>query len=392
MSLNTLPPELLEQIALFTGTPELFALRLTCRDTQQRTLYTFSARFFSSLGCDLSTSSVARLDAIASHGHLRENVRSICFARRAGVSLGEGFVWERYPWGTIKEEPAIRNTERLRRSLLRFPHCDSFAVYAGYPETSTAKLTTSDVLGVVLDLLNTTQLPVRSFQLVYRSGSIDMRRLPKTRRFSSASMLPNGWSALRTMQLHQLVTVQTLPFLLGMAVHAPQLTSLSLRLAPADLAGEFVYELARVERLAPITELAIEHTACRAEDLRLFLSRLGRSLSSLVLHNVCLLSSDSSISFSTAASVAVPIDLATWATVFHALAQDCPRLQAVAFQELSLSPSARERSPVSFRLDERENKTQCICLQERPPGQVLGVSYTGPEMTRALTMLESAVV
>ena len=96
--LPSLPVELLAQIAKFTESPDLCALRLTCRAIYQSSLHQFAHTFVHTLRTDLSPNSLARVEEAAN-----DEIFCPCIRKLEIVRDSEGCLGPLSPDTTLKE-------------------------------------------------------------------------------------------------------------------------------------------------------------------------------------------------------------------------------------------------------------------------------------------------
>lgn len=321
----SLATELVELAADRLQADDILALRLTCRDIQEKTFHLFCCRFFSCLRTDLSHSSLVRINALSKHRQFRPYVQGLAFVLGKGV--GRDISWDRHPWGPLSSPVQTQAVRTLRDNLVHsLVRCRSFSVICRYPEGRPGfdHLTVSDAVAVFFAIIADCHLPVKSFHLLYSSDrprplSMDMRRLPP--------LLPRqpgflaAWSHLQELSVQQYSTLESFPFLLDLILNAPNLRVLRLTLSLHDLSAGFIYELASSGSLPQIQDLSLSRTSVRADDLRALLRRLGSSLRALRLHDVSNVSDH-------------------WEPVFEELKSGFPSLHFLSFCCLRLGSSS----------------------------------------------------
>lgn len=328
MTTSTICPlatELVELIADRLESDDIFALRLTCRDIQEKTFHFFCCRFFRCLQTDLSQSSLGRINALSKHRQFRAYVQGLAFVLGKGV--GRDIAWSRHPWGPLSAPLRVECIRTLKDNLLHnLVYCRSFYVICRYPEgrLDLDRMTVSDAVAVFFSIIADSHLPLKSFHLVYssnhpRSLPMDMRRLPL--------LLPRqpgftaAWSHLQELCLQQYLTLESFPFLLDLILNAPSLRILRLTLSSQYLSAGFIHELATSGRLPDIQELALSRSSVQEVDLRMLLRRLSDSLRVLCLHDVSIISND-------------------WGSVLEELKLSFPALKSLSFCSLRVaSPS-----------------------------------------------------
>lgn len=381
----SLAVELVELIAGVLENSSLLHLRLTCRQLQKKTFHHFAWRFFSSVKTDLSENSLAHIHALSQHSELRQYVQSLAFMLQS--ELGHGLVWDRQPWGTLSDPMNVEQIRRLRDDLVNsLTRCRSFFIFCRYPEgrPDMKHMTITDAVAVFFSLVIDGQLPVSSFHLIYanqysRTLIMDMRRMPKM--LYRQPQFKLAWSALKKLSLEQYLTLDNVGFLLELVLSAPNLQTLLLNLGSHDLAGEFMHELAETGSFSQLQELALFRTSVRAPDLIKILASMRKTLATLTLYHVSLSADED------------------WTSVLTEVSTNCDALQSISLYYLWATTPAKEL--YSFP-DLQKETSLCqspghklhMLHAENPvkSPSILGIDYTGPRVSRVLSLLQTTAV
>lgn len=292
----SLATELVETVAGQLQPADLQALRLTCRQIEEKTFRFFCARSFKYLRTDLSRRSLTRIDALSKHTQFQSSVQGL--AVELGNGIGRDIAWQRHPWGPLPSPLHVEEIRRLRDNLAHhLVNCRSFFIVCQYPEgrPDLTRMTLSDAVAIVFAIIDDARLPLKCFHLNYsshrsRSLSMDMRRLsPLVLRqpgFSSA------WGHLEHFLLDQHLTLESFPLLLDLVLNAPSLTSLFLNLSCQDLSAGLIHELASSGSFPRLERLGLSRTSVQVNDLQTLLHRLAGSLRVLRFHHVSIISDD----------------------------------------------------------------------------------------------------
>ena len=372
----SLATELVELVADSLESDDIRALRLTCRDIQEKTFHSFCCRFFKCLQTDLSQSSLARINTLSNHRQFRAYVQGLAFVLGKGV--GRDIAWDRYPWGPLSSPLKLECIRTLRDNILhRFVYCRSFFIICRYPEgrPDLDRMTVSDAVAVFFSIMADSHLPLKSFHLVYssdhpRSLSMDMRRLPP--------LLPRqpgfkaAWNHLQELSLQQYLTLESFPFLLDLILNAPNLRILRLALSSHDLSAGFIHEIATSYCLPEIRELELSRTSVQGADLQMLLDRLSDSLRAFSLHVISIISKD-------------------WTSLFEELKLSIPALRSLSFCCLRVAspfrglltfPALGKMSSISGSLGQAT-----LRYADDLPIPV-GLAYTGPSAPEVLGILQ----
>lgn len=155
----SLPVEILADIAKFTKSPELCALRLTCRAIYQSTFHHFVQTFVHTLKTDLSPKSLARVEEAAKDVIFCPYVRKLEIVRNSQGCLGP------LSPHTTSEGTAI---QAWRDVVKRFSNCQSFKLRNSIYTTAHAGcdgITLDEATGVVLEAIATEHIRMESFSI-----------------------------------------------------------------------------------------------------------------------------------------------------------------------------------------------------------------------------------
>ncbi|KGO78148.1 hypothetical protein PITC_034390 [Penicillium italicum] len=159
LGIHSLPVELLAYIAKFTESPDLCALRLTCRAIYQGSLRHFAQTVVHTLKTDLSPKSLARVEEAANDDIFCPCVRKLEIVRDSQGCLGP-FSPDRTSEGTY--------IQAWRDVIKRLFNCQSFelrnSVHAT-PSAGSDGITLDEATGVVLEAIATERIPMESFSI-----------------------------------------------------------------------------------------------------------------------------------------------------------------------------------------------------------------------------------
>ncbi|CAI7576736.1 unnamed protein product [Penicillium pancosmium] len=369
----TLAVELVELIADHAESQSLLALRLVCRDLQNKTFHHFARRFFSSIKTDLSEESLVRINALSQNAALRPYVHGLAFMLQNGV--GRGLIWDRHPWGPLSAPLEVDEIRRLRDNLVKYlTNCQ------GHPDMN--HVTVTDAVAVFFALVVDARLPVSSFHLIYankhsRTLIMDMRRIPKM--LYRQPQFKIVWSNLQKLSLEQYLTLDNFGFLLELVLSAPSLTTLLLNLGSQDLACEFMHELAETAAFPNLQELALFRTSIRVSDLMRILGGLRENLTALTLYHVSLPDNN-------------------WGAVLKHLSQGFTALNTISLYYLWATDPTKEllsfpdihKSPI---LSDMPGRCLHTFYSEDPKSpSVLGIEYSGTKMSQILSLLQNTAL
>ncbi|KAJ5618528.1 hypothetical protein N7528_006639 [Penicillium herquei] len=383
----TLPVELIELIAQSVESVDpnsLLDLRLVCRDLQKKTFNHIARLFFSSIRTDLSEESLSRINALSRHEVLRSHVQGLAFMLSNG--FGRGLVWNRHPWGPLSAPMEIEQLRRLRDNLVNnLINCRSFFIVCRYPEghPDLNRVTVTDAVAVFFALVVDSGLLVSSFHLIYanrnsRTLMMDMRRVPKL--LYRQPKFRMVWSNLQKLSLEQYLTLDNFGFLLELVLSAPNLKTLLLNLGLHDLAAEFIHELAETAPFTQLEELALFRTSLRANDLMTLLNRAQDTLKSLTLYRMSVPEEDN------------------WCSVLNSLSQGFVHLESISLYYLwsnfskgeLLSFPSLQKAPVIYQTPGQ--RLHIFYTENQKNQTALGVEYSGSNMSRVLSLLQTTTI
>lgn len=380
------PSLAVELVEMITGSIEgesLLALRLVCRELQRKTFTCFARRFFTSIKTDLSEESLARINALSQHHALRPYVQGLAFMLQDGI--GRGLELNRHSWGPLSAPMEVGAIRRFRDNLVRsLTNCRSFFIFCRFPEgrPDMTRVTITDAVTVFFALVVDAHLPVSSFHLVYankqsRTLVMDMRRIPKL--IYRQPQFKAAWNNLQKLSLEQYLTLDNFSFLLELVLSAPHLHTLLLNLGSQDLACEFMHELAESAEFSNLRDLALFRTAIKVSDLQKLLDGFRLTLTTLTLYHVSLAPEGS------------------WASVLKDLSCDCTLLRRISLyylwasspeKELLEFPDLQKAPAIAESVDQRLH----MFYSESKAHAVLGVEYSGADMSRILSLLQSNAI
>ena len=385
--LPTLPLEIVEMICDELNTPDLASLMGTCRDAYRLTIRCFAQRY-TEIYTDFSQASFDHIHAIASNKVMREYVQRLVILT-CEPYLGIGVNWKWSLAGHVKNPMDMAVIKRFRDDLvMRLVHCRSFIISPIMPEglahadeDQDEQFNPDDVACILLDIIADAPLPPKIFWygrgMNYTSDIMNISRLPKS--LFSHSGFKAGWNALENLHLEHELTPSNYSFLMDMILHAPNVRKLYLSLGPKDLAVEFFSQLSRSGNLpSNLERVTLSFTAIEADDLISILYQSQHSLQRLILDGVAGLS-------------------AGWLTFLAKMKSQFPVLQTIdlnmlygegviiLFPPMKDYPSEKKQM---FKLRSCDNPA----LEESgvEKADIIGITYTGPEMGMALDVLLEA--
>ncbi|KAJ5607052.1 hypothetical protein N7537_003671 [Penicillium hordei] len=157
--MHSLPIEILADIAKFTKSPELCALRLTCRAMYQSTLHHFVQTFVHTLKTDLSPKSLPRVEEAANDALFCPYVRKLEIVRNSQGCLGP------LSPHTTSEGTDI---QAWRDVIKRFFNCQSFELRNSIYTTAHAGcdgISLDEATGAVLKAIATEHIRMESFSI-----------------------------------------------------------------------------------------------------------------------------------------------------------------------------------------------------------------------------------
>jgi hypothetical protein len=392
------PAEIIAAISDQLQSSDLCALRLVCREVNEKTLYSFCTTCFTTLRTDLSLASLQILKEISGHQVIRHHVQRLVI--EGNGKWGRGFNWYRHPSGCLVAP--LLGHELLRGILVNnLVNCRSFRFNRGTQLEAFYKfnvLTGSDSIAIILSIIIQNSLPVKSFCIDFRKGlsadSIDGKRLEGVLYRSPG--FTNAWTHLQELCLDQRMLSGTFDLMLELVLHATNLRRLSLKLDhdhPTSYAGRgvlnnesisFINRISSADSLFRLEDLSISHMTLTEECLSKLLCRFCDSLRILSFSWVRLKGGG------------------TWASLIRGIRSQLPLLESIS---------------VSFLRQQRFDGVMCgyilyTALGEDPVvpstnglsfdllhhrfqryDEIMGTRYKGPNIEAALEILaESAVL
>lgn len=385
--LPTLPLEIVEMICHELNTCDLAMLMGTCRNAYRSTIRCFAQRY-TEIYMDFSQASFDHIHAIASNKVMREYVQRLVILT-CEPYLGSGVDWKWSLAGHVKNVKDMAVIKRFRDDLvLRLVHCRSFIISPVVPEglahaeEQDRQFNPDDAACILLDIIADASLPTKIFWygkgMNYTSDIMNISRLPKS--LFSNSGFRTGWNALENLHLEHELTPLNYSLLMDMILHAPNTRKLYLSLGPKDLAVEFFSQLSRSCNLpSNLERVTLSFTAIEADDLITILYQSRHSLQRLILNGVAGLSTG-------------------WLTFLSKMKGQFPALQTIDLNMLYgegvviLFPTTIKDYPSEqkqmFKLRSCDNPA----LEESgiEKADIIGITYTGPDMGTALDVLLKA--
>ncbi|PYH88063.1 hypothetical protein BO71DRAFT_366106 [Aspergillus ellipticus CBS 707.79] len=383
----------MELICAQLPTRDLAALRATCRGAHRLTHVCFAQRY-AEYSTDFSEPSLQHLHALALNPLVRRHIRHLVVLSPE-PRLGKDLRCRRAAAGHLRRPLEMPLLRTLRDDLARrLPHCRSFIISPILPAGSPAvegegesappadpPFNPDDVASILWEIIADAALPVQLFWygrgMNYTSEVMDIARLPKG--LFRHPGFRAGWATLENLHLEQTLTPQNYTFLLDLLLHAPALRKLHLSLGDSPIAVEFFADLSRAVDFAPALErLSLWATAIAPEDLVRLLGKTCASLKRLILRAV------------------TGVDYASLAYL-HQHHRRFPRLTTLDLNAIRgkvglVRFTPAQHSPAGqaglFQLE--KNDQGAVPSIGLGPDDVVGASYTGPEMGQALDVLVHA--
>ena len=209
-TLPTLAPELIDIIATNLEHTDLFALRIVCKSLSLKTLHKFARECFHTLQTDLSYKSFQYLKEISEHEGLRHHIQRLCIEEDENGIFRDDSTWVRNPSGY----------DQLRRILLNLVNCRSFHIRGKGQLESSYEVndpTPSDAVAIILRVIVETALPVKTFEVDFRTCDIfavDATKL-SFHQYREPMFLA-GWAHLQTLFLDYAILSDTVPWAAGL--------------------------------------------------------------------------------------------------------------------------------------------------------------------------------
>lgn len=386
-SLSNLPVEVIEAISDRLNPTDLFSLRLSCKEINQKTLHRFGQAYFTTLRTDLTHDDLQRLLSISKNGQLRHFVRTLVI-KDGNNDLGRGFYWHRLEGGNCSgcvDAWLSPGVQMFRDILKGMTKCNSFHIHSvgGLEEHyETEYLLPSDAVGIILFIIAETGLQIKSFFVDFRtrgSGSMDAKRLQMS--LCQRPTFRNAWKTVEELRLEHSLTPETFDWAKDLVLQTTGLKKLSLHF-------EFDHTTSFIDDL-----LAFPHVFQGLREFKLGCARVTVNMLSSILI-------DSRSNLLVLSFWHVYLQQGTWAALLEQLRGGLPSLERVdvgwpkeysndeivhiqfpALEDNGVIPGSNGRK---FELRYKKWKGQ---------KRIWGVSYRGHlGMDKALEMLvESAV-
>ena len=233
-SLPSLPVEVIEAITDKLNPRNLFSLRLSCKEINQKTLHRFGQACFTTLRTDLTHDNLQRLQSVSKSAQFSHFVRTLVI--KAGNSfLGQGFYWDRLEAGVHSGcvDPWLSSGVQLLQDILKgMTKCNSFHIHSlGGMEEYYGKdyLQPSDAVGIILFVIAETGLPVKSFFVDFinqGSGSVDAKRLQMS--LCQRPAFRNAWKTVEELRLEHSLTPENFDWAKDLILQTTSLKKLLL--------------------------------------------------------------------------------------------------------------------------------------------------------------------
>ena len=418
--ISDLPGEVIEQIAMYLDHASLSSLRLVSKQIETKT-FQYWVKDLNTLRTDLGIESLQKLLAIGDADSLSQNVHKLTLLGDSWGHFGNDLTWPRDQDGSLllseSNEDFKLFTSCLSKNLQK---CRSFDIRG--PTDSpprTERLTTSDVVMLVLNMVAETELEINSFTVdfhdAYRrpriagigSGWVDASRIQNYSLVLKQASFNRGWSHLRELHLHSDIRPENVDWAHDLIQKAPALRKLSLSFH-VDICG--MIEKIVAIRLPALEDLYFSRAYISATTLLKFLDTSRATLRRLRMNGIHL-EHDSG-----------PDDngrLRDWKYFFHTLQTKFQKLESVSFfllrDEMWGLPEADSERPKTMLFqkfleddgarflndDPQQEEKIDLTIKSKTPrrddGQrvrvaiVFGVHYQGAYMAKALQRLEEAV-
>ena len=375
LTLSTLPIEVVELIVHTLEPNQLFSLRLVCKKLHRKTLHPFRT-YFTTIRTDLSRKSLQKLQAVSGNAQLQQHVQTLLIIKSEDDNLGRGFQWHRHPSDHI--EAPLPGLEKLQDILVHsLPNCRSFRIRSlGGSDNESDDLTPSDAIAIILSIVATTSLPVKSFTVDFGRGQVDAKRL-QIWQYRLPSFR-NGWSHMRELSVEQSLTSENFDWAIDLIVHATGLRKLSLGFE-FDYSASFIERLCSSNALHGLASLRLACAHVTSDKLFKLIVRSRCSLRALSFQHVSIESGGD------------------WPTVLGQLRDQLPLLETISVHWLAgygresgthvMFPSLSSNPVVPGSGGRRFTLTGKRWKGER---RIFGVDYQGPGVDKALEILVKA--
>ena len=291
-NLRLLPVEIVQHLASHLERPELYCLRLVCRDLYKKSLTIF-VKLLECVKTDLSSQSLQKLLKLSSSTHLATHVNTLSFQADSEGALGRGFNWSRDTSGGLVD-PFAGASGTLREILCnRLISCRSFRI-DNYDESDMPKksswLTPGDMVFIITSIVVNANVQVKSFRVGGEEGRFGRlsteRLLPQSsNRGEEIRARLSSWGALQSLAFDFNLSTDQYVWAFSILESAPGIRQLSLRLDLTDNSTFFP----RLVTLAPfhaIESLSLDCVTLNGADLTRFLLHHCSTLQSLTLRYV----------------------------------------------------------------------------------------------------------
>ena len=389
--LSKLPIEIIELITEALEPPDIYSIRLGCRELNAKTLRLFGRKCFASVRTTLARQSLKQLESISGKEHLKNHIQTLIIREDSHGcgrdNLGNGFSWPRNHSGRIIDpQPGAQILQDLL--LNRLLNCRSFYIRGGGSEDirKSDQLVPSDVVGIILNIVAEIAIAVNSLFLDFNGrapgssstgsgSSVDLKRLQVS--LYRQPKFRSGWVHLKELLLEQSMKPETFDWTMELISQAPNLRKLALDFhfsSPLD----FGHDLSLLPIPRALQEFTLRCANLTMESLSKFLFCRRESLLALSFWLVTIEGGGE------------------WKTVLRSLKSNLPLLESIEVMRIfdrQVNGEGRD-SLIFTRLSStlvipgshgQEFQVRYKVLQgER---RIIGASYRGPQMEEALRLL-----
>ena len=301
-SLQNFPTEIFQMIAENLERPELYSLRLACRDLYKKSLVPF-ARLFSTIKTDLSAQSLQKLEEISDLAHIAPHIHTLHFHPEEDERLlGRGFEWSRDTRGGLMDPLAGASgvlQDILKNKIIncRSFHIEYWDCYELGSYEDSLWLTPSDVVFIVYFIVVNANLQVKSLSidgLYHCYGQLSTKRLLPLilHREQEHQEGLLTWKSLDSLVMRFRLMIDQYDWALNLLKNASGVRQLSLILdsgSPDRLAGgnyAFFGQLAALGPFHAIESLSLDCMTLNGTTLSRFLLRHKNTLRRLTLRNM----------------------------------------------------------------------------------------------------------
>ena len=317
--LPNLSTEIVQLITDTLESSDLFSLRLVCRAINQKTLYTFGRKCFTTLRTNLTTKSLQRLQHISKNDHLARHVETLRI-------VFDHFILRMTPnpsqWNTRRSEGRDSEANLLRNILAnKFVNCRSFYIDTwnevhrnrNHPHNS------SDAVGILLTLGAGIDFQVKSLTAVDYQGPPSQIQPPPDTEGTTAmshdrSQFEAAWSQIEELSLTSRYSINSLDEAQNLISCAPRARKLTLELRPMQ------HQLGPGISSSRLTSLQLSSAYVTIQSLPEIFIRNSDTLRTVTLSKVCTTNEN------------------TWSQIFNSLKGKCSLLDSFsAFKLKELS-------------------------------------------------------